>query len=61
MISECEIETVEPLLFLLRRFLESLCERLRAVYRVAQNMALCLPLEDGSSHERTFCLPVSNR
>ena len=55
---ECEIETVEPLLFLLRRFLEGLCERLRAVYRVAQSMALCLPLEDGSSHERTFCLPV---
>ena len=55
---DCEIETVEPLLFLLRRFLDGLCERLRAVYRVAQNLVLCLPLEDGSSHERTFCIPA---
>jgi protein ImuB len=55
---DCEIETVEPLLFLLRRFLDGLCARLRDVYRVAQSMVLCLPLEDGSSHERTFCLPV---
>jgi protein ImuB len=55
---ECEIETVEPLLFLLRRFLDGLCERLRAVYRVAQSLMLCLPLEDGSNHERVFCIPV---
>ena len=55
---DCEIETVEPLLFLLRRFLDRLCERLRAVYRVAQSLLLCLPLEDGSCHERVFCIPV---
>ncbi|MGB7793686.1 MAG: hypothetical protein WBL39_21005 [Terrimicrobiaceae bacterium] len=55
---DCEIETIEPLLFLLRRFLNGLCERLRDVYRVAQSMALCLPLEDGSRHERIFCIPV---
>ena len=55
---DCEIETIEPLLFLLRRFLDGLCERLRDVYRVAQSMALCLPLEDGSRHERIFCIPV---
>ena len=55
---DCEVETVEPLLFLLRRFLDALCERLRAVYRVAQSLVLCLPLEDGSSHERVFCIPV---
>ena len=55
---DCEVETVEPLLFLLRRFLDGLCERLRAVYRVAQSLVLCLPLEDGSSHERTFCIPA---
>jgi protein ImuB len=55
---DCEVETVEPLLFLLRRFLDGLCERLRAVYRVAQSLVLCLPLEDGSSHERVFCIPV---
>ena len=55
---DCEIETVEPLLFLLRRFLDGLCGRLRAVYRVAQRLVLCLPLEDGSCHERAFCIPV---
>ncbi|HEY5707745.1 MAG TPA: hypothetical protein VIS96_19455 [Terrimicrobiaceae bacterium] len=55
---DCEVETVEPLLFLLRRFLDGLCERLRTAYRVAQSLTLCLPLEDGSSHERAFCIPV---
>jgi protein ImuB len=55
---DCEIETVEPLLFLLRRFLDGLCGRLRAVYRVAQRLVLCLPLEDGSCHERAFCIPM---
>jgi protein ImuB len=55
---DCEVETVEPVLFLLRRFLDALCERLRAVYRVAQRLTLCLSLEDGSSHERAFCIPV---
>jgi protein ImuB len=53
-----EIETVEPLLFLLQRFLEGLCGRLRAVYRVAQRLVLRLPLEDGSNHERVFCIPA---
>jgi protein ImuB len=53
-----EIETIEPLLFLLRRFLEELCGRLRAVYRVAQRLILRLPLEDGSQHERTFGIPM---
>jgi protein ImuB len=53
-----EVETIEPILFLLRRFLEGLCERLRAVYRVAQSLTLWLPLEDGSSHQRVFCIPA---
>lgn len=53
-----EIETAEPLLFLLRRFLDGLCGRLRAVYRVAQRLILRLPLEDGSNYERAFCIPV---
>lgn len=53
-----EIETIEPLLFLLRRFLDGLCGRLRAVYRVAERLMLCLPLEDGSNHERVLSIPV---
>ena len=55
---DCEIETIEPLLFLLRRFLDGLCGRLRAVYRVAQRMVLRLPLEDGVSHDRVFSIPA---
>ena len=55
---DCEIETIEPLLFLLRRFLDGLCGRLRAVYRVAQRMVLGLPLENGASHDRVFSIPA---
>ena len=55
---DCEIETIEPLLFLLRRFLEGLCGRLRTVYRVAQRMVLRLPLENGVSHDRAFSIPA---
>src|SRR4029077_11498070 len=54
----CEIETTEPLLFLLRRFLEGVCGRLRTVYRVAQRMVLRLPLENGASHDRVFSIPA---
>jgi protein ImuB len=55
---DCEIETIEPLLFLLRRFLDGLCGRLRTVYRVAQRMVLGLPLENGASHDRVFSIPA---
>jgi protein ImuB len=55
---EHEIETTEPLLFLLRRFLGSLCERLRAVHLVAQRMVLRVPLENGSAYERSFSIPA---
>jgi protein ImuB len=55
---DCAIETIEPLLFLLRRFLDGLCERLRTVYRVAQRMVLGLPLENGASHDRVFSIPA---
>ncbi len=55
---EHEIETTEPLLFLLRRFLESLCGRLREVFHVAGRLDLRLPLEDGPAHERTFAIPA---
>jgi protein ImuB len=55
---EHEVETVEPLLFLLRRFLEQLTLRLRAVYRVAKQMRLVLPLENGHAHARAFTIPA---
>jgi protein ImuB len=55
---EHEVETVEPLLFLLRRFLEQLTLRLQAVYRVAASMRLVLPLENDREHARDFTIPA---
>src|SRR5215470_17346059 len=37
---ECEIQTAEPLLFMLRRFLEQLAVRLAAIYLVAKELTL---------------------
>ncbi|MDD5199478.1 MAG: hypothetical protein PHC88_06705 [Terrimicrobiaceae bacterium] len=51
------IETTEPLLFLLRRFLDSLCARLRSAHRVASKMALRLPLDGGGAYAREFSVP----
>src|SRR5947199_2996312 len=50
---ENEIETAEPLLFVLRRFLEQLAVRLGAIYLVAKELTLRLtfanPPQDGSA------------
>lgn len=55
---EREIETLEPLLFIIRRFLEQLVQRLDLTYRVAAKMTLVLPLSDGRSHECRFAIPA---
>lgn len=54
---EQEIETLEPLLFLLRRFLDQLTRRLRGMWRVAGRMILTLPLENGGVYGRAFTIP----
>ena len=54
---EQEIETTEPLLFLLRRFVDQLALRLDGAHRVAAEMRLTLPLENGSEHARIFTIP----
>lgn len=54
---EREIETVDPLLFILRRFLDQLTRRLADCHRVAANMTLSLPLEDSTTYERMFVIP----
>jgi protein ImuB len=48
------IETAEPLLFVLRRFLQQLTLRLGALYLVAQEMTFRLTFADKSHYEHRF-------
>ncbi len=54
---EEEVETLEPLLFILRRFLERLTLELRTHGHVAAELMLGLKLADDTEHERSFRLP----
>jgi protein ImuB len=64
---ECEIETAEPLLFMLRRFLEQLAVRLAAIYLVAKELTLRITFANSrqdepavagkQSYERVFKIP----
>jgi protein ImuB len=49
---EHPVETVEPLLFILRRLLETLCARLASSWLVAQAVRLTLHFENGLAHHR---------
>jgi protein ImuB len=55
------IETLEPLLFLLRRFLEQIIARLQATYLVAGKLRLGLKFENGSPYHRVFTIPQPTR
>src|SRR5881628_1954196 len=46
-----EIETAEPLLFMLRRFLEQLALRLSAIYLVAKELTLRITFSDKQNYE----------
>src|ERR1700737_2281212 len=54
---EHEIETAEPLLFMLRRFLEQLALRLSAIYLVAKELTLRIGFSNKQTYERVFKIP----
>jgi protein ImuB len=54
---ENEIETAEPLLFILRRFLEQLAIRLSGIYLVAKELTLRITFSDKQIYERVFKIP----
>ena len=54
---ENEIEMVEPLLFMLRRFLQQLSLRLDAVYLVASELRLQITFSDKSAYQHQFKIP----
>jgi Nucleotidyltransferase/DNA polymerase involved in DNA repair len=54
---ENEIETAEPLLFMLRRFLEQLSLRLSALYLVAKELTLRITFRNKQQYERLFKIP----
>ena len=54
---ENEIETSEPLLFMLRRFLEQLAVRLRAIYLVPKELTLRITFADKQFYKHVFKIP----
>ena len=54
---ENEIETAEPLLFILRRFLEQLAVRLSTIYLVAKELTLRITFANKQCYERVFKIP----
>ncbi len=54
---ENEVETLEPLLFILRRFVDRLALELVTAYVAAAEIALELELADETKHVRSFRLP----
>jgi protein ImuB len=54
---EQEVETIEPLLFMLRKFLEQLSLRLHSIYLVARELTLRMEFSNKQSYERCFKIP----
>lgn len=58
---ENPVEMLEPLLFLLRRFLEQITTRLAHAYLVVGKLRLVLRFENGSPYQRVFTIPQPTR
>jgi protein ImuB len=58
---ENEVELLEPLLFMLRRFLDCMAERLAAVYLVAAGLELRIGFTAGAEYVREFPIPCPTR
>jgi protein ImuB len=58
---EQPLEVLEPLLFIVRRFLERLALRIEAVYQLVAEIRLALILEDGNQVVRTLQIPAPTR
>jgi protein ImuB len=54
---EHEIESLEPLLFLVRRFLDQICRRLELSGSVVEQINLRLDLASGDSYQQPFRIP----
>ena len=54
---EHRVETLEPVIFVLRRLLDTVCSRLAAGYQVAGALALTLKFDNGSAKTRTYRVP----
>jgi protein ImuB len=55
------VESLQPLLFVLRRFIEQLARRLEMLYLVAADLQLRLGLASGETYERLFVIPGPTR
>src|ERR1700730_1818177 len=58
---EQPLETLEPLLFILRRFLERLTLRIESIYLLIAELRLKLTLEDGEKIVRILQIPAPTR
>lgn len=58
---EQEIELLEPLLFMARRFLDQIVARLDAAYLVVQTLELRIGFTSGPAYERSFAIPSPTR
>lgn len=52
------IENLEPILFIGKRLLQSLCHRLHSKHRAARALELSLSFENGATHMRTLTFPT---